>query len=169
MKIEITNPSLFRVCQTAQGKNDIRCYLNGVYLADEYAVGTDGHRLVKAKCLEKVKKPVIIRAKILPANTVSATIDTTCKMITCLNSKGYITLLPLEIIDGRYPDFKKIINSGKPEKTDTISFNSLLISDIQKAGNFAGFKFTLNGKDKAMHLSVGSTQDIDIYLMPMRL
>jgi len=108
-------------------KNDVRYYLNGVYLSGDYAVATDGHRLAWA--------PVgACNPAILPAESVHQIIGMSgsvslgeSQLIVEQTGERFTT----KLVEGKYPDWQKVIPSGA---TGTITFNrEEAIGAIQQA------------------------------------
>ena len=108
----------YRAATACTAKNDMRYYLNGIHINSEHVVSTDGHILYLAEIDpgEGFNGPIIFE----PVNistwirkVVIYTHDSYNVIVeTSSNRKGIKTkqhICPL--IDGRFPDYKRIIPS----------------------------------------------------------
>lgn len=122
--------ALLRGIIPAMGKSDVRYYLNGLYLARDGGrldmVATDGHRLAHhaldaaAEDDSLIIGPdALLQPVILPAETVitlaklvdpktDGHIDIACSERTAAIGIGS-TLLHSKLVDGRYPDWTRVI------------------------------------------------------------
>ena len=108
-------------------KNDVRYYLNGVFLSGDYAVATDGHRLAWAPVGSHYPA-------ILPADSVYQIIGMSgsvllgeSQLIVEQTGERFTT----KLVEGRYPDWQKVIPS---EAIGMLTFNrEEAIGAIQQA------------------------------------
>lgn len=122
--------TLLRASIPAMSKNDVRYYLNGLYLARDDQrldmVATDGHRLIHHALYasgeddsliigqDAIASPIILPARtvITLANLIDAKADDRIE-ISCSNRTAVIsmgsTLIHSKLIDGRYPDWTRVI------------------------------------------------------------
>ena len=141
---------LLELVQYAMAQQDIRYYLNGIFLVKEEGqlkvVATDGHRLGFALLLlkEKQEKQEII----LPRKTV---IELTKQLkenenpviIEILKNQIRFTfaniVLISKLVDGKFPDYNKVIPSGykKHIKVNRILF----LQTLQRASILSNEKF----------------------------
>lgn len=95
--------------------NDVRYYLNGVYVGDDFAA-TNGHRLASIKAALDCSAIIPIDSiKKLPSD-VSGEVFISSGTIVI---KSESLTLKSKLIDGQYPDYKKV--AGKPSKTSVVS------------------------------------------------
>lgn len=163
MNIKI-KADIFAAASLFRGINDVRYYLNGMYLetgkSGARLVGCDGHQLAVAKiegefpvssiiipgCLvaavkSKAKSPQFVTLEFAKGNKQYRDMD---------NVKGIfvprdITLTFGEIIttakelDGKYPDYRRVI----PDKTDgtVAQYDPRFVNRIDKACAILGYKF----------------------------
>lgn len=117
-------------------KNDIRYYLNGIFISkDGDVVGTNGHMMFAGKCVSEHDTDVIVQIKGKhPAKFTRVIIDVNAKVAN-FKDKDQETLcaIPLEIIDGRYPDWKRVMNY-KEGKVSEIGLNLDYMAVIAKIG-----------------------------------
>jgi DNA polymerase-3 subunit beta len=135
----------------AMAQQDIRYYLNGLLLIADGSelrmVATDGHRL--AYTATTLEAPVAQRAEvILPRKTVLelarqlADSDDALEIVLAGNQAvfrfGAIELIT-KLIDGRFPDYERVIPQGHPRM---ITFErTALLSALQRAAILTNDKF----------------------------
>lgn len=179
MKIEINDIPMFKAALTASAQHDSRFYLNGcLFEKGGFVVGCDGHRLVKTKCCEYEGDDIIISIKrTVPARTALIIIDTDINIVQYMRGKEEIKIDRCKVIDGKYPDYRRLKNDlPKEEPGNDFAFNPLLVSDIQKAmGGSAkwGLNFHFTDKKSAILFAPGHYGFNDErflgMLMPVRL
>lgn len=95
-------------------KNDIRFYLNGIFISkDGDVVGNNGHIMFAGKCVNDYEDTdVIIQVKgKYPSKFNFVTIDTDTKLANFCDKDGQsLCMLQFDIIDGRYPNWKRVMN-----------------------------------------------------------
>lgn len=139
-----------------QAKNDIRYYLNGLLIGDGKIVATDGHRLIVVDSPTSTFDSAIftIKGKI-PARAIS------CEFVFIGDDYGIITskdardndidaIVKFVIVEGKYPDYKRVMPEGKGDDISEIGFNIGYLADAHKAsvalGNsYNNGKFTFHG------------------------
>lgn len=200
--------SLFYLAYAAVSKEETRYYLNGVHIEAHpqkgvLLVSTDGHRMV---CIHDVDgqcdKPVIaqlptyVRQLCRPKKAslkvdrqvleIDADLDRATLVVEALNKDGVVTKTsPLItahkcLIDGSFPDWRRVIPSGEMEPMALAAFNPRLLADLGAFGvKFGVSDYTGNG---AMYFlrSKGATdgsptvvrfsgvENVFAVLMPMR-
>lgn len=116
-----TLKNIFQKASVAMANQDVRYFLNGVYLeASENSitcVGTDGHRLAAATAA--TTHPVENGGKVIvPRKSVTEIIklvDSSEEDVTLVISNHSLTLqlgslqLTSKLIDGKYPDYRRVI------------------------------------------------------------
>lgn len=131
-KAQLLSAQLFRAYQ------DVRHYLNGLFFdKDGTLAATNGHKLFVGKHLSKMKVGVIISIKDkIPTKFYYAEINTQKGLIFYKSEKDETLSVGLiEVVDGVYPDYKKVIPKLSEEKhTSSISFNTQYLGDIVKVG-----------------------------------
>ena len=97
-----------RAAQMMQPKNDVRYYLNGVFLgANGDIVATDGHTLFYAPSsfeAGQIEDTIINIEGLIPKNVETAFFDFERKVIIA----GKKTL-PFTVIEGKFPDYNRVI------------------------------------------------------------
>ncbi|OCG33675.1 MULTISPECIES: hypothetical protein [unclassified Gilliamella] len=138
-KAQLLSAQLFRAYQ------DVRYYLNGLFFdKDGTLAATNGHKLFVGKHLSKIKAGVIISIKDkIPTKFYYAEINTQKGLIFYKSEKDETLSVGLiEVVDGVYPDYKKIIPKLSTKKhTSVIGFNTEYLSDILKVGKIISPKF----------------------------
>ena len=140
-------------------KQDIRYYLNAVYLDEHNAVTTDGHILIVVKHNLTVRAPVLLcrndlEQKLKMFNKKSELIIDADEGVCTIN--GY----SIELVDGRYPDYQRVVNQYK-EKEDCslmgidlgiLSKASTAIKFICDTKTFTAAKITNCGMDRGIKI-----------------
>jgi len=138
-KRQLLSAQLFRAYQ------DVRYYLNGLFFdKDGTLASTDGHRLFVGKYEGRMKKGVIISImNKVPTRFSYAEINTKEGLIFYKSEDGEnLSVGLIEVIDGRFPDYKRIIPKIKAEEhTSVIGFNTEYLSDVLKVGKIINPKY----------------------------
>ena len=152
-------------------KNDIHYYLNGFFFDEKgLVVSTDGHRLFcgKADVPElDADKIVNVKGK-SPSKFSYVTIDS---MATYYDDKNnVICQLPVKVIDGRYPDWRRVANINACE-VKKININLDYLVDAAKVGKAFGGKynhrqFEFQDSNSAFHIKYPN--DAFMVIMPVR-
>jgi hypothetical protein len=184
-------------------KNDIRYYLNGIYVEPHpeqgvILIATDGHAMVFIHDKDGKANGSYICA--LPKQIVSACsakklkdISKNPQVLRFVGNAGYVLshkdtdptdigkwhlhTAYCEIIEGKFPDWKKVIPRDlKP--ADRIEVNAVLLNKITKTAKISSFAspitvFTNGANDKkdagAMLIRVDSMPELFAIVMPMRV
>lgn len=188
--IEITDVREFRLAQSVVAKDGVRYYLNGVYLEPSKgtATGADCHRLACAPAIAASKRPsAIIRfSKMIPMNAVEAEIRMSDCVVThdqvvagnvvmeTKNKRGTVVLIPGEIIDGKYPNYDRVIpdpaTHGHGAGIPKISFNASYVADMVKAFNepFHGVTLSFDTADDSILVGIQGSS-ARCMVMPLRV
>jgi len=125
--------------QHAMGQKDVRPMLNGVHLADGYAVATDGHRMAYVEL--PYKGPAII----IPAESVRQMIEMAGQVMVSerqiiIQSKH--SRFSSGLVDARYPDWERVIPRSF-SATATVNVDELTsaIKTVQLGQEQASLKF----------------------------
>ena len=163
---------LFRQVEFAMAQQDIRYYLNGLLLEINgnrlNVVGTDGHRLsfTSSELSETYEKQELI----LPRKTVIELIkllDDSEEDVTTEISSGQVNFsfgdirLISKVIDGKFPDYTRVIPLGH-QHNFTIDRMTILLA-MQRASilsneKYRGIRMVL-GKDNLRLISTNSEQE----------
>jgi DNA polymerase-3 subunit beta len=158
MNIEI-NTDIFAAAALFRGVEDIRYYLNGLYLETgsngARLIGCDGHQLAVAKLEGEYPESSIIIPGILVAAVKSKAKGPQHVMLEFNEGHqqfnkgafvarditltfGDITTTAKEL-DGKYPDYRRVV----PKEVDgtTAQFDPKFISRIDRACSILGYKF----------------------------
>jgi len=141
---------LLKSAEFAMAQQDIRYYLNGMLLVIDrdtlQAVATDGHRLSWASL--KIPGDYQRQEVILPRKTVlelgklladvddSVTIDILANQVRFAFANVELTS---KVIDGKFPDYNRVIPSGHAKKIDLSRVE--LLSVLQRAAILSNEKF----------------------------
>lgn len=146
--------------KTCRAKNDVRYYLNAVYIDSEgFIVATDGHRLFCDKVQTNQPEGILVDVKGRePAKFSYAEISTETNSISFYTAEnGLLASLPIEIVDGRFPDWRRVarVETGKVE---AIGFTMSFLADAAKVAKFykkdiAKFEFQDSSRACKVHFS----------------
>lgn len=102
--------------------NGNRPYLNGVYVAEGVAVGTDGHELREMKFDGKIEASVILPLTFIRKckSTFAGPIEFSHNDRMVMVSANGISLRST-LVDGAYPDYRRIIDGNRSNMTGTLS------------------------------------------------
>lgn len=158
--------------KTCRAKNDVRYYLNAFYIDSEgFIVATDGHRLFCDKVQTNQPEGVIVDVKGKePAKFHHAELATETKTISFYTAEnGLLAALPVEIMDGCFPDWRRVarVDSGKVED---IGFTMPYLVDAAKVAKFykkdiAKFEFQDSYRACKVHFS----ETAYMMIMPARV
>ncbi len=109
----------------SMASQDVRYYLNGLFLelsdGELTGVATDGHRLAlssaETKGNKQEMKNILPRKAVLELSKLLPSDDTPIEMLIGQTSMGIKTnslSFSSKLIDGKYPDYKKVFPSGDP-------------------------------------------------------
>lgn len=163
-----------------QSKNDVRYYLNGFLVGDGKMVSTDGHRMAIVESPNSDFEPIIIQIR---GTLLSSAVE--CEfvfigddygIVQTTNSKGQEQdkVLKFCIIDGRFPDWKRVVPTCDPVEMSNIGFNLSYLVDVDKAARDLGSKFEIGkfeffGEGKAGVVSVSTPENkAKFVIMPTR-
>jgi DNA polymerase III subunit beta len=141
---------LLKLAEFAMAQQDIRYYLNGMLLVIDngslQAVATDGHRLSYASinvpgsyARQEVilpRKTVLELGKLLEDTEAPVTIDVLANQVRFRFSS--IELVS-KVVDGKFPDYNRVIPSGHPKQLDLA--RSELLQALQRAAILSNEKF----------------------------
>ena len=163
---------LFKQVEFAMAQQDIRYYLNGLLFEVSAnrlnVVGTDGHRLsftstelsqnYEKQELILPRKTVIELIKLLDESEEEVTIEITSGQVNF--SFGAIRLIS-KVIDGKFPDYTRVIPTGH-QNNFTVGRMPILLS-MQRASilsneKYRGIRMVL-GKDNLRLISTNSEQE----------
>jgi DNA polymerase-3 subunit beta len=147
----------------AMSKEEVRYYLNGIFICEEGFVATNGHRLSHYKPADwplsdywdDLPEHCGLRGVIIPAETVKKLLKikpsrNDAKKNVTLTIDGATIAIEYETgqklstcaIDGTFPDYRRVIpDHSCLENPDVAFFNGDYLSDVVKALKAAGEKF----------------------------
>ncbi len=149
----------------AMGHQDVRYYLNGLFFrirgGGVTAVATDGHRMAMIDRsmdfdVEKDIDVILPRKTVLELSRLLDTGDSLARLDLCEKTlRAYVgdTVLTSKLVDGRYPDYKRVIPKmvDKMALVDRESFRqSLMRTSILSNEKFKGVR--LNFEDGKLSL-----------------
>ncbi len=142
--------ALLKSAEFAMAQQDIRYYLNGMLLVIDrntlQAVATDGHRLSWASLAisgdyerQEVilpRKTVLELGKLLADSDDPVTIDILANQVRFTFANVELTS---KVIDGKFPDYKRVIPTGHPKKIELA--RAELLAVLQRAAILSNEKF----------------------------
>lgn len=157
---------------TCAGVKDVRYYLNGIFFDPEgFIVSTDGHRLFCGKAVTEGES-VIINVKAKPPTKFNhVAIDTEKRSATFIDDKAQKGLIsPIEIIDGRYPDWRRV-SHFKPGKVEAIGLHLPYLADAAKCSKYFDKKANgvLETQDSAGATRIRIGKEAYMLIMPVRM
>ena len=167
---------LLKGFMAAAPKSDVRYYLNGIYVAGTQIEVTNGHYLLKAYFEDDDTEPEEDKIFCLTGNIPATARDTEIcfdkKQAIHKDKEGRVVGLSfVEIIDGKWPDTKKVIEGFAKCKIDEIGYNPEYAGLPHKIFGATGAKFTFGGENAIARIQFKTRdhEDVDFYIMPMRL
>ena len=166
-----------------QASNDVRYYLNGILVStDGKIVATDGHRMIVIESEEAKSFESDTIIKLYGTIPVSAHkchfhfIDENSGVVTMTNGHDMDTnkTMRFELVDGRFPDYKRVMPKGKREAVESIGLNLVYAGIAGDAIKDLGLKFVtaklcFYGQNNATLMKVRGIENADIVIMPTRL
>lgn len=126
-------------------KNDVRYCLDGILIGDGRLVSTDGHRMtvVEPKCksdLDKMKPEIFKVFGSVPTSAINAEFiylsDTSgVVMFTNNRMEKLNKVVRFEVIEGKFPDYKRVIPKCEPSAMEQVGINLDYIADVKKIGS----------------------------------
>lgn len=184
--IEVTRAQL-RAALIFAGDRDIRYYLNGVCLhvgecGDARLVATDGHRLAIVKlCDQSSATPgeYLITRDVLKTIKKAGRLDKIPLLLSIdgdtfqiVDQADRAILGGARLIDGKFPDFQRVIPDPSTMDGAPGTFNAAFLADIQKAlielGDKNGFFTMLQDGGNQRALVVREDKDFLCVVMGMR-
>lgn len=176
------NAKLVKVAMMFQAKLDPRWYLNGFFVDSDCIVATNGHVMWFHEFKEKLtlEASQIIRIiGIVPAKASDLHFkqsSETSGFITCSDSFGKVLgALYFEILEGKYPDWKKASQRGEPAAVQMIGFNAEYLHLIQRAAKvfeprFKTVRVHFHGQDGSVKFEMPSPEfESTAIVMPTRV
>lgn len=184
--VKISNPTLFRMARACVGKDDRRPYLNWLLIDFDKGevVGTDGHRLLVARCIEdaggRTGLLLVKPDRVIPKSwaNIELHIDETAGTGLAVGQVGtarrevrILCEVSDEAVQGKYPDFHLILDKKRDKKAqETIAFNPMLVADLVKAAGTESCQFILHGEKEPVIVKFGQglDDDCDCVFLAMR-
>ena len=161
-----------KICRA---KNDTRYYFNG-FLFDKggFIVATDGHRMFVAGIdVDGIIDDIIVDVKGKAPNKFAyALFNIEEKSVSFHDDKdNLLCTLPLEIVDGRYPDWRRVANVTEG-KVSQIGLNFDYLADAAKVGKAFGTKnnaYVMTLQDTASAVQIKYSDSAYMIIMPCRV
>lgn len=193
MRNVILPAQVLAAAQLCQAKNEVRYYLNGIYIDSKSIAGTNGHILFRndyADRLENyhqnhfepgiIEKPVIINMdSAVPKAAWTASLNSIDA------TKGYIEYRKatmdicgrafFDVIDGKYPDIDRVMPKTDPVPVANIDLNQEYVAltgkVLAKFYRFAGARMTFYGENSSVKVSRQTAEhgEVIMLIMPCRL
>lgn len=160
----------FQSAIICRGKNDARHYINAFYLdAEGFIVATDGAILFSGKIETEASESIIVDViGKSPSKFDYAEIDSTSAKFYS-GKTGFLSALPVRLVDGRYPDWRRVTKFTEGQ-ISAIGFTSSYLNALEKAGKFYGKKAVKLEFQSATDSCRIALSDTDfIVLMPARI
>lgn len=183
----IIDPCLLRAASICQAKSDVRYYLCGIFISkDGEIAATNGHVLFVSKFDIDPESP-LDRDIILNIDGSIPAKAKTCELEFIDNKIGFVICkdrnhqivkrLAFELVDGIYPEYKKITEKVKPETVQKIGINPQYLSLVGKVfpKNIIGDSGTIiefSGENQAITVTPKNPyyeEFTRLYIMPMRV
>lgn len=155
-----------RAAQACQARGDVRYYLNGVFFGKNGDVaGSNGHVLAATAtdCRDLDSDIILAIDGNIPAKAETASFNVEAGFCRTDNGK----LFAIELIEGKFPDFRKVIKDNKPTKTVSqfSKFNASYLALVAKVfGASSGVLFYPSIETRAALFKKDQTQ---LLIMPM--
>ena len=187
MKTFTVKANVVRAAQIFQAQNDVRYYLNGVFVGqDGMIAGTNGHAAFVSSHDADIDQDYIIQiAGVIPktAKEIELTIIDGKVIVDCKDRHDKtVKLLAGRILDGKYPDVKKVIPDYSDEAMkeligrNEISVQAQYMANVSKvfssSGDFDGVNIKF--KDSSSVMLITSTvgrlypENTFVLIMPVR-
>lgn len=172
IKVDYPEYTGVKICRA---KNDTRYYFNG-FLFDKggFIVAADGHRMfVAAVNVDSITEDVIVDVKgKAPNKFAHALFNIEEKSVSFHDDKdNLLCTLPLEIVDGRYPDWRRVANVTEG-KVSQIGLNFDYLADAAKVGKAFGTKnnaYAMTLQDAASAVQIKYNESAYMIIMPCRV
>lgn len=168
-----------KAAMTMQAKNDIRYYLNGILIGGCKVVATDGHRLIAVDSPE-----ADFESKIFTIKGRLSKKAMRCEFVFIGDDYGVVmskdgldndidAVVKFSVVDGKFPDYKRAIPVGEPDKISEVGFNIGYLADVNKAAielvnPFGGGKFSFYGTSVLIDINTPENKATCV-IMAMRL
>ena len=139
-----------------QAVNDVRYYLNGVFIEPHekggvVVVGTDGHRMLMVNDFEgEIDEPRIIafpskcltrmRLRGSREATLHLSDDGQSVLVEVMFANGNVESFDAKIVDGKYPDWQSVTPVKLPSRPVGFSANPHYVSHFGKVGDILGLR-----------------------------
>jgi len=169
-----------RAAMVCQGKNDVRCYLNGVHIKGDKIESANGYSAVIMRLKNRVRGDWILKVRgKIPKSADISKFEFSKKesIVKHYDALGMLlSVHPVDVIDGNFPDISKIVDK-EIIPAPYASFNAEYMSKINDMfGNKHGchvalFTNTMGGllKIKPIDARIKSLYGNPLFvLMPVR-
>lgn len=171
IKVDYPEYTGVKICRA---KLDVRYYLNGfLFDKDGFIVATDGHRMFVAVVnVDGITDDVIVDVKgKAPNKFAHALFNIEEKSVSFHDDKdNLLCTLPLEIVDGRYPGWRRVANVTEG-KVSQIGLNFDYLSDAAKVGKAFGTKnnaYAMTLQDAVSAVQIKYSKSAYMIIMPCR-
>lgn len=161
------NVEILKAAMLYKSKNDIRYYLEGLYIDNDTIVAMNGHICFKAPIESDEQRIIKFQGK-LPTNFKECVITGDIAEFTD-DKLNVVAKLGVETVDARYPDYNRLYNSDVG-KISEIGFRGDYLQILGKTAKLLDehqrCKFTFKNTIDGVKVKIGVA---DIILMPVRL
>jgi DNA polymerase-3 subunit beta len=125
-------------------KKDIRHHLVGVHVervasGTVYIVSTDGHKMFVGKLEIEAGTP---ESLIIPRDKIELVLKSKQSYIVLDSEANTLGGIPFEPLEGRFPDWRRVVPEGKADDEGTAQFDPMYVSQCSKA-----LTYWANGKE----------------------
>ena len=164
--IEIRS-DILKSAMLCKAKNDVRYYLNNLYIDHGEIVATNSHICFKAPIISDEQRIINFQGKI-PSTFEKCIIEN--DSASFYDKKGNVVAkLGIETIDAHYPDYNRLY-SDKKGSVEEIGISGVYLETIGKISKLmtkhSGCRFQFQSSQDAINICIG---DASIVLMPMRI
>lgn len=161
------NAEILKAAMLYKSKNDVRYYLEGLYIDNDTIVATNGYICFKAPIESDEQRIIKFQGK-LPTNFKECVI--TGDIAEFIDDKlNVVAKLGVETVDARYPDYNRLYNDDVGEVSE-IGFRGDYLQVLGKTAKLLDkpqrCKFTFKNAIDGVKIKIGVA---DIILIPVRV
>jgi len=163
---------LLKGFMAAAPKSDYRLYLNGIYIDGAKIEVTNGHYLFRAAIDSEEEAKTFSLTGNIPASARDTEIFFDKQQAIHKDAKGCVVGCSfVEIIDGKWPDTKKLTDKFVKGQIDMIGFKPEYTGLPHKLFGATGAEVTFGGEHAMAFIKFKTRdlEDVDLYIMPMRI
>lgn len=161
------NAEVLKAAMLYKAKNDVRYYLEGLYIDNNTIINMNGHICFKAPIESDEQRIIRFQGK-LPTNFKECVITGDIAEFTD-DKLNVVAKLGVETVDARYPDYNRLYNGDVGEISE-IGFRGDYLQVLGKTAKLLDehqrCKFTFKNAIDGVKIKIGVAE---VILMPFRL